>query len=348
MTLPFLAPLFALLEKDLSPGADDASAVNAVAWRLLRGPLLGSGHADWHLVQKSAGRWVLAQAWDCGVWLDRDVTGTNWEEIQVGGWLQGEAEWPAPLRQRADALMEHLRAAAPAEVAQLLAPSLAQQEARDRIRLVWAQGEELYDRAALLPLIGPAGDASLRAHGIRYHTVPTLLSGSKDWFAIARNDNELCGILQLQTKSWAYALAYVSVAPGFRRKGVAGRLFQAALDRCHTDGRALIRSGPGQSTPLSATLAFDRLVRADSVPHTTTRSPLLGALEKAYSSGTPSASRLVSLKRACDAILPTAAERRASRPEAEGDEASVLPRQRTAVEAFGRREASPCLRPWRP
>lgn len=327
-----LAPLYSLIQKERPQDPDELSAANLVALRLLTGPYLGRSYASWGIANVGAGNWCLAQEWDNEV-IDRDALEPfhrswyghdEYDEDQakdiyavdpprhvnrINELQSGEDHVPQPIRDRADAMLERLRALHPEAVSQLLSPTAEQLQRRQDIQVVAVRGRQFSEH--LRPIIGDWADWSLRAYGIKYHN-PSYTSG-EDFYFLAHNGTEVCGVMKLGTaRGWGYGVSFVSVSPGFRGQGLSLRLYEAAIAQCLEDGKALIRSDPGEGTPPQATLAYDRLVKASPVIHTSSNGALTYPLQQVFEKGWPYATLVERLKDVCDEAIPSP-ERRMER-----------------------------------
>ena len=324
-----LAPVYSLILKERPQDSDELSAANLVALRLLTGPYLGNSYASWGVANVGGGRWCLMQDWDNEL-IDRDVlepfheSWFGYDEYdeepgrdvycvapprhvnRVRSLLQGEDHVPQPIRDRADAMLERLRALHPEAVSQLLSPTAEQLQRRQDIQIVAVRGRQFSEH--LRPIIGDWADWSLRAYGIKYYN-PSYTS-DKDFYFLAHNGVEVCGVMKLGTaRDWGYGVSFVSVSPGFRGQGLSLKLYQSAISQCLKDGKALIRTDPGEGTPPQATLAYDRIVKASPVIHTTSHGALTYPLQEVFKKGWPYATLVEKLKVACDEIIPTPEQR---------------------------------------
>lgn len=324
-----LAPLHALLLKERPQSEEELSAANLVGMRLLQGPYLAPTYKDWGLFADRSGRWVLSQPYNDEV-ITRDVLEPFHESpyyyegdeegspplglyevpaIQKAFYdkpiVQDEGQVPQRVRDLADAMMGRLQHHFPSAVALLMAPTPEQVSDRYEVAVKKLEGDNLGEH--LRPIIGSLGDWSLKAYGIKYHSPASIYNN--DVYFVAHNRNEICGIMCLGgSRGWGYGVRYISVSPGFQHRGISKRLYQAALDLCAKEKKVLVRTPPGNGTPPLATLAYDRMVKASAVLHTTTDSPLYHALERAAKNGWGYDDLEEMMKPVCDeAILPRAA-----------------------------------------
>lgn len=325
-----LDPLYSLVAKERPQDPDELSAANVVGLRLLTGPYLGRSYQSWGLAQPESGHWCLCQEWDDEV-IARDVLepfypamfGFDEEEApryvvhpprQTRALRQlekGEDHVPAAIRARADAMLERLQALYPQAVGQLLHPTAEQLAHRQEIVIEAVEGRHFSER--LRPILGDWADWSLRSYGIKYHS-PTY-SSSKEVFLLAHNGSEVCGVMKLgMSRPWAYVVSFISVTPGFRNQGLSLKLYQAAIEKCMADGKVLIRTEPGEGTPVQATLAYDRLVRGAPILHAISHGPLEYPLQEMFNKGWSYAQLRDQLKSVCDEALPSPQERTGERP----------------------------------
>ena len=182
----------------------------------------------------------------------------------------------------------------------------------------------------LLTHLGEGADLSLRAHGIDYHIAPSFQTPDSTLFLLAHNGEDVAGLMKLGAGTgWGYGVGYVCVAPGFRHQGLSQRLYQAAIERCLADEKVLIRSDPGDQTPPQATLAYDRLVLASPVLHTTFHSPAENGFKLLHDKGVPYEQWCEALKPACDAAVRTPEQR------LQGDHVASYQQRKDWVEQHG-------------
>ena len=333
------APLLSFLASSRLTDSEDLSAANVTAWRLLRGPYLHDTYASWCLAETGPGDWRLVQPWMDSEIISRDVLEPFYADPYAEVWdakddssppeafflkprshqfapprlAEGEESLSAEIRVRADALLERVRTQHPAAVDRLLRPTPNQIHRRHALCIETVQGHEWREKVE--SFLGPFPDWSLRAYGIEYHNTPGRREG-KDLYFVAHNAEEIAGIIKLGADGhWAYSVGYVSVAPGFRGKGLSRHLYTTALARCAADGRVLVRSTPGDRTPPEVTAAYDRLVQGAPVLHTASNGPLCLGLQKCFKTGRSYADLVAALKPACDDVLPSHAQRLARKSD---------------------------------
>ena len=348
---PLLSPLYRVLADERRSSPVDLSAANLVAHRLLQSPYLGQTYQDWHLVERAPDEWRLVQYAPGGQLLDRDplllfyrdpfqddlslnptdgfVLTPRPETLPLPAHPPARAPQPsAGVEEHAQALLERVHQAHPAAVDRLLQPTAQQLEQRQRLQVEALSPHQLTD--TLRRLLGPLHDASLRAYGLDYHTAPSYQTPDTNVYLLAHNGEEVAGIMKLgNSQGWGYGVGYVCVAPGFRQQGLSLKLYQAAIDRCIADEKVLVRSDPGDFTPVQATAAFDRLLRQNPVLHAPFHSPAQYGLASLHEKGVPYAEQLQAVKPACDATLRSPEQRQAR-------DHALSPEQREAwIHAYG-------------
>ena len=350
---PHLAPLLRLLAQERRTHPDELSAANVVAHRLLQGPYLRPSHADWHLVEVAEQEWRLAQRLPDGQWARRDPLepfypddywhpGLESDQNSDHFSVQSRREsrpiqtWepiPAPslspaVAQAAQGLLERLVRFDPDTLQRLLNPTPKHLEKRQSLIIECLNAHHL--NTFLLTHLGEGADLSLRAHGIDYHIAPSFQTPDSTLFLLAHNGEDVAGLMKLGAGTgWGYGVGYVCVAPGFRHQGLSQRLYQAAIERCLADEKVLIRSDPGDQTPPQATLAYDRLVLASPVLHTTFHSPAENGFKLLHDKGVPYEQWCEALKPACDAAVRTPEQR------LQGDHVASYQQRKDWVEQHG-------------
>lgn len=328
---PFLAPLYQALAQQRQAEPDDISAANVAAQQLLQSPYLGTTYHDWHLLERAPGEWRLYQRLPDHTWVDRDpLNGFYRDPFLEEEQLEGQVRFtptarpetlplpdqtpttrpllPDSLVRRAHALLEGVRQHDPNLVDRLLQPEPSQATQRQHLVIEALNPAQLGE--TLYRLLGPWHDPNLRAYGIDYHTAPTYHMPNTTRYLLAHNGEEIAGLMKLGNgSSWGYGVGYVCVASGFRNQRLSQRLYQAAIDLCLKDEKVLIRSDPGDHTPRQATLAYDRLVLASPVLHTTFHSPAEHGFKLLHDKGVPYTQWAQELKQACDAAIRTPEQR---------------------------------------
>lgn len=214
-----------------------------------------------------------------------------------------ESECSSALRARADHYLEALWRTRP-DWAWLKHPQPADVLRRQDLKITVLAGKQALAEKLEEILSGPLV-SSVRRLGIEYHE-PLSWGDRSDWrYVVAHNAMEVAGIAGVFQKEDQWIVSYVSVAPGFRNRGVSLRMYQKILDLCVSDQKMLVRSSPGKFTQEhpEITAAYDRMVMEQPVLHGYS-GYLSFALEEALKR-LPYEQVLTAGKAACDDLLKT-------------------------------------------
>lgn len=151
-------------------------------------------------------------------------------------------------------------------------------EKRYDITIEEVQGNEALDER-LAEILGENYNLRLNRYGIDYHN-PSLHKKTPWVYFLAHNGDEIAGILGAYPYEQNLNVPYVSVAEGFRERGLANQLISRVIDYAQHEERFIKRSQPSpfcQENP-KITDGFDALFLNSQVPHISRADRLEGAL----------------------------------------------------------------------
>lgn len=265
-----LAPLRAALEEACLENSVDERAsmsmANLALWMLLKRSFFTQSHADVRL-WRDGDRWeARRQVGRKDLLVGPSLPGfSNWERPSATAQLAGDhTPISVDVALQAQALLSTVLSRHPAWEAMLSDPAAPARRHDLAVEVLDEDGLS----ARLSALLGPTHDASLASEGLLYHEPPSW--SDPPWrFVLAHNGMEVAGILGIYESPQAFVLSHVSVAPGFRARGVSVRLYERALDLCEASQRLLLRSTPSDFTQANPaiTARYDALLHDRPVLH---------------------------------------------------------------------------------
>ena len=306
---------------------DDISALNIACFYILKGEYLSPTYDNWKLAEVKEGHFRLEQN-VLDIWTKRDPANIFYESWH---W-DSESEYsvkplkleyksradnikrfdvnddlPKHLMKRAEKLIDEARKINPELINKLLSPTNLDIEKRQEVKIEVFNSDE-FDKK-IRKILGNTFDSTLKTYGMGYHTHPSYMD-KKDLFILAHNNEEVAGVLKISVmRDWTYAVGYVCVAPGWRERGLSKKLYSIFIKKCQDDKKVLIRTSPGNDTPVKATICYDEMVKKARVVHMNSECSLMHMADLLQKKGIDVAERVDELKGICDMAVPSKSDR---------------------------------------
>ena len=274
--------------------SEDCSAINVAFLRLAQAPYFEGNHDSFVLIRRGEAFWQVhhlvygnfEQVDPLANWYDDSYEYDDEDQPRPPAavphpsvYIESQrrldpfsSDLPADVEANANRLLRAFREAYP-RWRKLEKPTPEEQAARHDYRLEAFVGPSaLHER--LNEILGPHHALKLRAEGIVYHN-PVFYGPhvDKNRYLLLHNQEEVVGLLHYLAREEDLGLAFISIAPGFRRRRVGHRLYQAFIETAQAEHKVIRRSDPGKYAEENPgiTRHYDAMLRDAQVLYSNSR-----------------------------------------------------------------------------
>ena len=254
-------------------GKTEAFAVHFALFALLKGPYFLGQHDAW----------VFVEPHDSDCFLQYP-NGRNTKEWRVVPYEDIDQKSVLDKEKGMRLAQQYIKNLDQAMVQKALHPTPDDLKEKFDIQYRQVNAPDLAD--VLRSFLGDTFHASLKPNGHVYHHHPSF--NNNDWmFVVGHNKDEVAGILGFYPNTYDdnLVLSYVSVAPGFRNRGIGKKMLCFVSEEARSQKKLLVRSTASElSQEIGASKSYSRFFDEQGILHvgtdTKAHASLIRALKK--------------------------------------------------------------------